>query len=486
MRKAVLQTRQMARFALEKKFSNLNAAMVSQMKNHLLDALASMISCFHNHSVQKVSKQIALLSCGEGIDVPVLGKIPVDRAAQYYTALIRYLDFMDNFLAKEATCHPSDNIGPVLAACSYMDYGGKEFITSMATAYEMECRLIEEVPVMMQGFDHTLLLSYSLSAVLSRLFRLKEQQAAHAIAISGCMFNPLVTCRASYTREWKGFQSSMVALGCVNTVLLAKQNMTGPIDIFEGHKGFFKEFEMGLDYNWKNDSFDLLKKCVLKKYNAEVHTQSLIDAAVELRNKYAIKYTEIESVTVTTFLTAYHIVGGGEYGSRKIVVSKEQADHSLPYVIAVALIDGDVYPQQFTPERINRQDVQLLLKKVKVKTRLPFREPKKLSGMLDPYTQAYPEKVMGKVTIKMKKGKTYSLVKEDFHGFFTDPMSFDDVAEKFKRLTSGKISPSLSDSIIKLVSEFEKRKVNELVGLLQRAAVSKPSRKKVPQLNYSI
>jgi 2-methylcitrate dehydratase len=277
----------------------------------------------------------------------------------------------------------------------------------------------------------------------------------------------------------------MVALGCTNIVLLAKQNMTGPIDIFEGHKGFSKEFGMGLDYNWKNDRFDLLKKCILKKYNAEVHTQSLIDAAVELKNKYAIKYTEIESVTVTTFLTAYHIVGGGEYGSRKVVVSKEQADHSIPYVVAVALIDGDVYPQQLTPERINRQDVQLLLKKVKVKTRLPFREPKKLSGILDPYTQAYPEKVMGKVSIKTKKGKTYSLEKEDYHGFHTKPMSFDDVAEKFKRLASGKIPSSLSNAIIRLVSEFEKRKVNELVSLLQKAAASKPARKKVPQITYS-
>ena len=82
----------------------------------------------------------------------------------------------------------------------------------MAVGYQIECRLIEEVPVMKKGIDHTVLLAYSVAAALSRLVGLNEEQAAHALGIAGCSINSMVTSRASYTYEWKGFASSLDAL----------------------------------------------------------------------------------------------------------------------------------------------------------------------------------------------------------------------------------------------------------------------------------
>src|ERR1051326_816007 len=146
MTKKNLQSFRMAEFALSRRFSEIPSPVIEQLKKHLLDSLASLIHCLHKPSVQKLSAQLATFSDGGDCFVPVLGKLPVDRAAQFYTALIRYPDFMDNFLGKEATCHPCDNIGGILAIAQHNDSNGRDLLTAMAIAYEIECRLVEEVP----------------------------------------------------------------------------------------------------------------------------------------------------------------------------------------------------------------------------------------------------------------------------------------------------------------------------------------------------
>ena len=460
------QVFQIASFALGEHDRSLSAHL-DQLKIHLLDSLGSCIFAFRQATIEKLKKQIESLSNERIASLNFPGSI--DRAAQFYTALIRYPDFMDNYLGKEATCHPSDNIGALLAAGHAMNISGKEFLTAMGIAYEIECRLVEEVPVMIKGFDHTVLLAYSITAAVSRVLRLTEQQAANAIGIAGCTFNPLVTSRASYTTEWKGFASSMVALGCTNVVMLAKEDMTGPVGLFEmPEKGFPDIFGMKLEYDWSNENFELIRKCILKNYNAEVHTQPAIEAALELKQQYTFTVNDIEEINVTTFLTAYHIVGGGEYGDRMNVHSKEQADHSMPYLIAVALLDDDVYPAQLTPERIKRNDVQELLKKVKVKINFPVHRPVKVVGVVDKYTAAYPDKVYSEVTITLKDGKKLVCEKPDYKGFHTRPFSWNDVIEKFKRLTKGCIDDETSEKIIVTVREFEQYSVNDLINELQK------------------
>jgi 2-methylcitrate dehydratase len=131
-----------------------------------------------------------------------------------------------------------------LLALASSGQGSKEFLAAMAVGYAVECRLVEEIPVMMKGFDHTVLLAYSLTAAISRMLHLAASEAAHALAIAGCSINPLVTSRASYTYEWKGLASSFVAQSCVNFALMAREGLTGPLSLFEGPKGFDEIFGM--------------------------------------------------------------------------------------------------------------------------------------------------------------------------------------------------------------------------------------------------
>ena len=102
------------------------------------------------------------------------GKADVGYAASYNTALVRYLDFMDSYLAGAELCHPSDNIGAVLAACEHTGRSGKEFLTALAVAYQVEALMTASAPFMEQGFDLTTQLTYSVGAGVAKALALDE------------------------------------------------------------------------------------------------------------------------------------------------------------------------------------------------------------------------------------------------------------------------------------------------------------------------
>lgn len=459
------QIQMMAEYTNSIEFSSLPPAIIRQLKIHLLDSLASLVFSTRESLPQKVAQGLGRLSGTKGADLPL--KLTPNFAAQYYTTLIRYPDFMDNFLAKESTCHPSDNIGALLAVAHVAEISGDEFLAAMALSYEMECRLTEQLPVMITGHDHTTLLAFSATAGMGKLLKLPADQLMNALGIAGCSYHPLVTSRASYTTQWKGLASSLVNEGCMTICMLAQEGITGPVQLFEiPEKGFNDIYGMKLEYDWSKDKFELIPRCCLKTYNAEVHTHSAIAAAVELREQHHIKAEDIKQVDVTTFLTAFHIVGGGEYGNRTLVHTKEQADHSMAYLIAAALLDGEVTPAQLTPERITRTDVQELLQKVNSHTSFPLHKPVKVAGLLDPYTAAYPDKLKSSVAIRMKNGTIFKAEKDTYKGFYTTPFTWEDAAEKFKRLAGGRIPENNIGQIIEMVADLEHGSINQLLQII--------------------
>lgn len=470
-----LQTRQMARYSLSTQYEELPTETRQQLKRHLLDAIGSLIHASSKPATAKMARQIKAIGEGGNCRVPLLGSVAPDRAAQWMTALIRYPDFMDNFMGKEATCHPSDNIGAMFAATQLGGRSSKDFLLAMAIAYQIECRLVLEIPVMIEGIDHTLMLGYSLTAGIARLLGLTDEETAHALAIAGTSISPMVTSRAAYTYEWKGFASSLEAFNAMNICLLAVQGLTGPVALFEGPKGFHEVFDMKLRYDWSREDFSLIPHCVLKSYNAEVHSQATLEAVLDLRREHKFSVDQIEKVEVTTFLTAFHIIGSGAYGDRQQVETKEQADHSLFYLVAVALIDGDVYPEQLTPSRIEREDVQQLLRKVHVGTGFPLYKPLKLAGALDPYTQAYPDKMKTKVSIHLSDGQTLTREKEDYHGFFTRPFTWDDTIAKFRRLTGNQTTPAFQDAVVGMIRNLEEVPFDDFVTLLSQKDFANPT-----------
>jgi 2-methylcitrate dehydratase len=462
-----LQTQQIAAFALG--HHELDAQVREQLKRHLLDSLGSLLFSLTQETPRMLKRQIGGLGEGGSCVVPGLGAVAMDRAAQWLTALVRYPDFMDNFLGQEATCHPSDNIGGLLAAGLAARSTGAEFLDAMAAAYQIECRLTDVFPVMKNGFDHTVLLAQSQTAGMGRLLGVSRDVLANALGITGCSFLSLASGRASYTPQWKGFASSLTAFGAANSLLLAAQGLTGPANLFEGPVGYEKALKMKLDHDWFTEGFDLIRFCVLKSYNAEVHAQSAIDALLHLQRDAQFAAADVERIEAIVFHTAFDIIGGGEYGDRHEVHSKEQADHSLPYLLAVALLDGRVYPGQFAPARLQSGDVQALLRKVSVDTILPGKSPHLVREQLDPLTRRYPQAMPVRIKVDLRNGRRLEAVQHDYPGFWTRPLGWAAVERKFRDLTT-EVTSANQDRVISMVRNFEDADVPALVAALAEAS----------------
>jgi 2-methylcitrate dehydratase len=174
---------------------------------------------------------------------------------------------------------------------------------------------------------------------------------------------------------------------------------------------------------------------------------------VELARQNKIDPDKVVSIEAEVFQLAFDFAGGGLYGVDKVIRTKEQADHSLPYLLAVALLDGDVMPAQFKPDRIIKPDVQALLKKVSVR---PNHE----------YTELYPGKMPAKITVRLQDGRVIEHEVQDYPGLASHPFTWEDVVEKFDRLVAGRIDEGLSREIRDAVYSVENIEVRDLMKLL--------------------
>jgi 2-methylcitrate dehydratase len=157
----------------------------------------------------------------------------------------------------------------------------------------------------------------------------------------------------------------------------------------------------------------------------------------------------------------YDFAGGGLYGVDKVIAAKEQADHSLPYLLAVALLDGDVMPAQFEPDRIARSDVQQLLKTVTVR---PNQE----------FTDEYPARMPAKIVVRLQDGTTVQHEVQGFPGMPCDPFTWDDAVEKFDRLVAGRADDGVCRQIKDAVRSLETIQVADLMELLRRVKAPTP------------
>jgi 2-methylcitrate dehydratase len=168
----------------------------------------------------------------------------------------------------------------------------------------------------------------------------------------------------------------------------------------------------------------------------------------------------VKQVEIEIFDVAYHIIGGGEEGDKRVVRTKEDADHSLPYIVAVAVLDDQVMPEQYRPERIEGPDVQALLRNVHVRPS-------------DDYSRRFPDEMPCRITVTLDDGRVLAKEKRDYEGFFTRPMSWETVAEKFERLSAPYADGDLRREIIDAVANLEAIQVADLARLLGKVQIKR-------------
>ena len=454
----------LAAFAARASYEHLTPAVVDALKIRVLDSLACACGALDGPPVRALGEQMDDFGAGRGATLIAGGEAAPDRAACYNTALVRYLDFMDNFMATGETCHPSDNFAGVLAAAEYANAHGRDFLTSLAVAYQVQCRLVELAPITEQGFDHTTQLAYSVAAGAGRALGLDAHTIANALGMAGAVSNTLWVTRTGGVSQWKGLQSAAVAGAATHHTFLAMRGVTGPIDVFDGVKGFMESIAGSFRVNWQAEDLGAVLRTSVKRYNAEVHSQSAIEGVLDLHREHRFDPDNIEQIRIEIFDEAVEIIGGGEAGARQADVEhKEEADHSLPYAVSVAILDGDVWPDQYRQERIVRDDVQRLLRRVSVRPHSIV--PGLRSKWLDTYSWRYPDEMPCLITVTMRDGRKVTKEKRDYLGFYKRPLSWDWVAQKFRRLTAE--APVDADRIIDIVSRLDRVNVRELTAPLR-------------------
>jgi 2-methylcitrate dehydratase len=454
------QAESLAAFVARVGPADLSEQARADLKLRVLDALGCGIGALHAPTMAKLRTAV---DCLGGQSMATLlggGKTAADRAAFYNGALIRYLDFNDSYLAKGETCHPSDNLGAVLAASEYAVRTGAEFLTALALAYQVQCRLSDAAPVRAKGFDHTTQGAYALAAGVSKALGLSVEQTANAIAISGTAYNALRVTRTGKLSNWKGLAYANTALGVVHATFLARCGITGPLEVFEGNKGFQQAIAGPFVIHWEREDLNAVRRTILKKYNAEIHSQSAVEALLELRNSHGLTAATVERIEVEIFDVAYHIIGGGEEGEKQQVRTKEQADHSLPYMLAASLLDGELSFAQYRPERIASGDVQALLRKIVVMPDAAF-------------SSRFPSEMPVRIRAILRDGRTLQIEKSDYDGFHTRPLTWDKVAAKFETLTASGASAGTRRAIMEMVHNLETVRISELTALLAEVGMGR-------------
>lgn len=453
------QAEELAAFVVGTSYEDLSSDARLHLKIRILDSLGCALGALQGDPIALLKEQLQDFG-GDGLCSLIGGgRTAPDRAALYNSALVRYLDFNDSYLAPGETCHPSDNLGAVLAAAEYANTSGRDLLTALAVAYQVQCRLSDVAPVRAKGFDHTTQGSYAIAAGVAKALGLDRERTANALALCGTAFNALRVTRTGVLSHWKGLAYPNTAFGCTHATFLAMRGVSGPLEVFEGKKGFMDTITGPFHIDWSRENLERVTCTVLKKYNAEVHSQSAIEAILELKTQHGFTAEEVQHVEIEIFDVAYHIIGGGEEGDKTVVRTKEEADHSLPYLVAVAILDGQVMPRQYQPERIQRQDVQGLLRRVVVRPNAAF-------------TARFPKEMPCLLKVLLRDGRVLVREKSNYEGFSTTPMRWETVAKKFTDLSGPYAEGTLQQEIVAAVQDLENMAVAELMRFIAKVQTS--------------
>jgi 2-methylcitrate dehydratase len=425
---------------------------------HLLDSIGCAIGAIGS----KVTEDImAVVDAFGGKPMCTLiggGLTSPDRAALYNGCLVRYLDFMDAYLRPEEVNHPCDNIMAILAAAEHVGSSGKDFATALAIAFEIQNHLLD-LPTMRASINYTTPLAFSVAAGVSKVLGLDAAHTANALAIAGVGAVSCAVIQAEPVSNWKGLASGESASRALHNAYLAQTGITGTPGVFDGPHGLFQIVRDHLDTDWTTEWFAYAQRSSIKKYNAEFQSQSAVDLAIDLRNNHKIEVEKINSMHVEVAQGAYDVLAGGTYGPKTECRIKEQADHNLMYLLSVALLDGEIWPPQFTTERINRDDVQSLMRKV---TAAPN----------DDFSRRLGPQMPASLSIELEGGEVIKGEKGVFDGFWATPMTWDQVRAKFDRLTDGRVDKALGAELAAAAQNIDKIAVKDLTALLGR--VSRP------------
>jgi len=434
----------LSEYATSLTYERLPQEVVHHVKRRTIDALGCALGGYYAEP-PKIAR-VHALQVGVNPGATVLGtdfRTTPDLAAFANGVMVRYLDFNDTSMAFDGG-HPSDNIPPVLAAAEYAGADVKTAIVAITLAYEVQDRLGDVSGIFKRGWDHTTYVALSSAAGAAKALGLTKDQIANALALAGASNVALGQIRVGGLSMLKGCAAGNASRNGVFAALMARQGLTGPSEVFTGSRGFFKQLSGGPvelpPFGGSGRRFKV-QDAKYKYFPTDYEAQCSIHPALELRQAIGGKVDEIEKMTIDTYDLAVDIAADSP--EKWNPSSRETADHSIPFVQAVALTKGDVWLDDFTEERIRDPKLRALMQKIEVRRN-------------DKFTQDYPDSYWFRIELLTRSGERHVREIRYAKGHPKNPMTDQEIEAKFRRLAEPLMKPSQINNILKQLWQLEK------------------------------
>ncbi len=442
-------TKILVKYAIELEYDDIPDKTINEIKLRILDSIGVAVPSYFADPIVKVRRLVEKFSCSNALCYPYMfstTSIPIEWTCFLNTGMVRYLDFNDTYLSKEPL-HPSDMIGTLLAIASMKHVDGKTFITSIALAYEIGCRLCDFGSLRIHGWDHVNYITIATSLSVGKLLHLDEKKLSEALSIAACAHAAMRQSRVGELSNWKAFATADAVKHAVYSCILAESGITGPDKPFRGEMAFIKQLlNNEIDEKPIKDLENIPKpykvcETIIKHYPVEIHSQTAVEACQVIRSKLGnFTVDDVDFIEVGTFRVGYEIiVKDPEKWDPK---TKETADHSLPWIVATSLIYGEVWLEHYEFEKIRDPQILSLMKKIKI--------------YVDPdIDRTYPEAIPNKVRVRLKDGREAECRIDYPLGHPKNPMSFEDVKYKFIKLSKQYYSRDRINEIVNIVKNIE-------------------------------
>ncbi|MCW5603234.1 MAG: MmgE/PrpD family protein [Burkholderiales bacterium] len=443
-------------------YNDLPASIVTAGKERLLDALGCALGAYDCDTAE-VGRTLAGPPAREDLAGRMLGSkrlYAADAAAFVNSCMIRNLDFNDTYPGG----HPSDALGALFAVAPRLRVSGEHLITTAVIAYEIFIRLQMKAQLRERGWDQGFGISVGAAAGLARLMGLDRDAIRHAIAITAVANMPMRATRAGQLSMWKGAATAYAVRNAVFGVQLAAAGMNGPEAPFTGRHGLTEQVSGPIElpaFGTTAEDF-FIPRAKIKYWPVVYNMQALVWAAIELRRKVAIE--DLASVDVQTYWSAWH--ESGSEPAKWNPTTRETADHSLPYIFAWTMRHGLIDHHAFVPESYLDPSIRPLMNLITV-------------HIDDEFEKQFPQVVSMRVVAKDRAGKSYEVTVINPLGHEDNPVSAQDLADKFTRLCEPRLGRRRAAAALKrwqgMENESDARAVFDAVVVKGASSISKYS-----------
>ena len=436
-------------------YNKLPAEVIHHAKRRVIDSLGCALGGYFMEPPTIARAHALEVTAEPGATVLGTGHHTAPELAAFANGvMVRYLDFNDTGMSIDGG-HSSDNISAVLAAAEYAGADAQALITGIVLAYEVQDRLADVCGIFNRGWDHTTYLTFSSAAGASKVLGLSQPQMANAIALAAVSSATCGQIRVGSLSMWKGCAAGNAVRNGVFAALLARRGITGPAEAFQGPRAFFKQVSGGpveLPHFGGDGQRFKIEDAKHKYFPTDYEAQCAVHPALELRQLIGGRVEEIEKVTVDTYDLAVDVAADSP--DKWHPTTRETADHSIPYVIAVALTKGTIWLDDFTEESIRNPELHSLMQKIEV------RRNKE-------YTRAYPDSYWFHIELVTKSGERHVREIQYAKGHPKNPMSDEEINTKFRRLAQPVLKPDRIDQILERLWHLEEvRDIRELLTLI--------------------